>query len=108
MSGNLQSAEGANNGVSDSRNRSLLFCILRETAYNMKFYALEYPNHTTLLVKTPAGVEDVLHALMNHNGIKVIGGGIYNPKSFITLREVSTPDKRQKLLAQELAKVLIG
>ena len=74
----------------------------------MKFYAVEYPNHTTLLVKTPAGLEDVLQALVNGIGLKVIGGGIYNPKSFLTLREVTAPDKRQKLVAQELSKVLIG
>lgn len=74
----------------------------------MKYYALEYANYTTLLLKTEAGLDDVLHALTNGRGLKAMSGTVYNPKAFQTLRYISTPDDRQKRCAQELSKVLIG
>lgn len=74
----------------------------------MKFFALEYPNHTTLLVKSEFKLERVLIEIVNATGVKSYGGAIYNPQSFLSLREITTPDKRQQMIAQELSKVLVG
>lgn len=74
----------------------------------MRYFAIEYPNYTTLVVKAEGCPGEVLHALLSSSGITSYSGTIYNPKSFLTLREISTPDKRQKLVAQELSKVLLG
>jgi hypothetical protein len=73
----------------------------------MKYFAIEYPNHTTLLVKDEHKLERVLIELLNASGLRW-HGTIYNPQSFLSLREVDSPDDRQKLIAKELTKVLIG
>jgi hypothetical protein len=74
----------------------------------MKFYALEYANSSILLVKSTHGIEDVLTRIVESYGIKHSSGTIYNPKSFLTLREVTSPDDRQQYVAHRLNDVLIG
>lgn len=73
----------------------------------MKYFAIEYPNHTTLLVKDEHKLESVFYSLINARGIRW-HGSIYNIQSFLSLREIGTPDDRQKLIAKELSQVLIG
>lgn len=74
----------------------------------MRFYALTYPNHTTLVVKSDEAIGGVLSMLHKAKGISAMGGAIYNPQLFLTLSWITDPDKRQQLVAQELNKVLIG
>lgn len=74
----------------------------------MKFFAVEYPNFTTLIVKSEFKLERVLIEVSNATGMKSSTGTIYNPQTFLSLRELMHPDKRQQFIAQELSKVLIG
>ncbi len=74
----------------------------------MKYYELTYPNHTTLLLKSPESIGYVLVELVNHSGLKYINGAIYNPLTFLTLNEIDNPSTGVKHLAQELSQVLIG
>jgi hypothetical protein len=61
----------------------------------------------TLLVKSKYKTEDILYLLFTHRGLEW-HGTIYNPKSFLSLTQVSVPNDRQKYIAQELSTVLIG
>lgn len=74
----------------------------------MNYYAVEFANHVTLIVKSGLDPEALLKVLLAGRGLKHARGTIYNPKSFIALRSISTPDKREGLVAQELSNIYIG
>lgn len=74
----------------------------------MRYYALTYQDHTTLVVKSEATLTGVLAKLTTASGISSPSGAIYNPKVFLTLSWITDPDKRQKLVAQVLDQALIG
>lgn len=73
----------------------------------MNYYALTYPNHTTLILKAPVTIDDVVSMLSTNNGLRAPSGAIYNTKTFLTLTHILEPDKRQLLVAQEIIKVLL-
>lgn len=68
----------------------------------MNYFSLTYPNHTTLILKTDFNLIQVVHHLHAFVGIKAPSGTVYNTKSFLTLSQISDPDQRQQLVAQEL------
>ncbi len=73
----------------------------------MNHFAIEYPNHTTLLVKSVYGLKEVAFRLSQSRGIFYVGV-IYNPKAFLVLRAIHNPDERQQLRSLSLNDILIG
>jgi hypothetical protein len=59
-------------------------------------------------VKSKLELELFLKMITNGRGLKHSSGAIYNPKSFLALRQISTPDKRENLVAQDLEQIFIG
>jgi hypothetical protein len=74
---------------------------------NMKYYALEYPNHVRLLMKSPGGLAFVVKQLRDFETVNWYGT-IYNTQSFLSLREIDSPSDREKTLAQELQFLFLG
>jgi hypothetical protein len=73
----------------------------------MNYFAIDYPNHTRLLVKSNGDVEDVLSCLTQFGGL-LWGDRLYNPQSFLTLMQITNPTDAQKEIAQRLSHILIG
>ncbi len=74
----------------------------------MKYFAIEFANHTTLLVKADRTKESIIRLLSERIGIVSINGDIYNPKSFLKVSFIPEPDTRQQLVAIALDNALIG
>lgn len=79
----------------------------------MKYFEVTFPNHTTLVLYSKiegshnSVMSVILETLLRSNGLKAISGAIYNPRQFLSVNPISSPDKRQKLLARELKEVLL-
>lgn len=73
----------------------------------MNYFSLTYPNNTTLILKAVADLNGMVTLLAKHSGIKAPSGTIYNTQSFLTLSQITAPDQRQQLVAQELIGSLI-
>ncbi len=73
----------------------------------MNYFAIDYPNHTTLVVKSGYGIKEVLFQISQSRGLNY-HGTIYNPESYLSLRPITNPDDRQKLRALTFQEILIG
>jgi hypothetical protein len=74
----------------------------------MNYYSIEFPNHTNIIVKIkkPSTTRSVALGLSTASGLIGFGGTIFNPKQFILINSIISPDERQKKLAKELDEVL--
>lgn len=74
----------------------------------MKYFAVNFPNLTTFIVKTEKSfsVRDIVFCLGKSVGMVGTGDIIYNPTQFISVNSIGSPDERQKKVAKDLDKVL--
>ena len=72
----------------------------------MKFYALTFANHTTLIMKSDLSLVPALKLILASIGLSW-HGVIYNPESFLTLSPIHIADENQKRVAQDLYNCLI-
>ena len=74
----------------------------------MKYFAINFPNFTTFILKTGSShdVKSITGALSEATGLLGVGGSAFNPKHFISVDSISSPDDRQKKLARDIDKVL--
>lgn len=75
----------------------------------MKYFAINFPNHMTLMMKTSEDyqIEDVMFSLYASKGIQGISGVVYNPLQFISVESITSPDDRQKTSARNLVEMLL-
>lgn len=74
----------------------------------IKYFAIGFPNHTTFIVKTEKllTVLNVIGVLHTSKGLYGSGDSIFNPRQFISINPITSPDERQKRVAKDLDKVL--
>ena len=74
----------------------------------MKYFSIEFPNYMNFIVKTPNHfeVETVVDQLSLSIGLLGLSGSAYNPKQFISVNSISSPDKRQEMGARNLEDIL--
>lgn len=75
----------------------------------MKYFVIEFPNHTSFIVKTEKEFElgDVVSAVSKAAGLKGRTDTAYNPRQFLSINSLTSPSESQKKLARDLEKVLI-
>lgn len=74
----------------------------------MKYFAVSFGNHMTFIMKTEKQLVtgDVVFMLSEATGLKGFGGSTYNPRNFISVESIGSPDERQKRVARDLEMVL--
>jgi len=74
----------------------------------MNYFLIQFGNYTTLVVKTNKDktIETLAIELMRGSGLQSHGGSILNPRQFISVESIGSPDMRQKRVAKDLEKVL--
>lgn len=75
----------------------------------MKYFEVQFPNHTTFILFSENGkitAETLVYDLLDAAGLRGNNGVIYNPKHFISVNSISSPDERHKLVAKDIGKVL--
>lgn len=74
----------------------------------MNYFAINFGNFSTLILKTKSDVslKQLVYELDSSVGIIGAGNMILNPKRFISVESISSPDERQKNRAKNLSEVL--
>ncbi len=65
----------------------------------MNYFTLDYPNHTTLIMKSQLELGDILKRLNSTLAIRH-HGDCYNPKGYLSLRPIFTPTEQQQRIAE--------
>lgn len=70
----------------------------------MNYYSINFPDLAFFLVKTPEDftVEHVVDQLALAIGVRGLDGTIYNPRNFISVVAISSPDAETKKVARDL------
>lgn len=72
----------------------------------MNYYAVNFGNFTTLIVKCDLGVKEFLTVLNKYSAIKGNGGMVHNLRKFESFYELSGPDLNQKRNALSLDRLM--
>ena len=74
----------------------------------MKYFFIDFPNHTKFIVKTPEGATARGLASLLNSSKAFVGHGdvVYNPKQFISVYSISSINDQHKRLAKNLEEVL--
>lgn len=62
----------------------------------MKYYAIQFPNSTTLILSSPYPAKDVIDQISFFKCIKSNDNTFYNIKLYQSFHEIIAPDDRQK------------
>ncbi len=75
----------------------------------MNYFELTYPNHSRIILKSEdEDLFSMLFVVTGCLGIKGQNGAVFNPKGYLTLSLINSPDEMQKRVAQPLEDALIG
>lgn len=65
----------------------------------MKYYAVQFPSNTTLIIKTPVDRIGFLGSLQSYGGVVGRGGTIHNLNLFQSFHEITDPTEKHKRVA---------
>ncbi len=70
----------------------------------MFYYGIEFPNYTTLVVKSSvATIDTIIEGLSHSKGIHGPDGNIYNPRHYIRVYPISEPGPQHIRVAKSLS-----
>jgi hypothetical protein len=74
----------------------------------MNYFAINFGNFTSFIIKSSkvSSLKELVYELDSSVGIVGAGNMIMNPKRFISVESISSPDERQKNRAKNLSEVL--
>lgn len=76
----------------------------------MKYFAVEFPNHNTYIVKTTDETYNVGRMALRLkfiDGFRGYNETIYNPLHYISVTQLGEPNEKQKRLARTLTEVFV-
>lgn len=71
----------------------------------LKYYEVLFPNDISFLFSAKESIDEFIQRFSSARGVKTYSGAIYNPKQYVNVRSVDTPDPERVILS--LPKVII-